>query len=333
NGDVYIADSVNQVIRKVDYITGDISTVAGGGPGTNGDGLAATAAYVNTPQAVVVNASGDIFIAATDENRIRKVTNATGVISTIGGDGTAGYSGDGGAATVAQLNQPSGIALDSGGNVIFSDTMNSRIRKITPGGIISTIAGTGTAGYSGDGGLATLAEITNPQGIFIDSADNIYFVDWSNHVIRKFTDGGNISTIAGLGSSGYTGDEDNAMQAEFDNPRGVWIEENGDGYILSDAMGFNTAFGFTESGVKQQQIATQVTLAADGTVADITAYIQSPAKGKDVRYAIYTDVAGEPDTLVAETAKVKHFDGPAWFTLDLPNTAITSGTYWLALAF
>ena len=159
NGDVYFADRDNNVIRKVDAATGDISTVAGGGSLQTGDGTLATVAWTNTPHDVAVDGAGNIYIADTFNHRIRKVDIGTGLISTIGGTGVQGYGGDGGAATAALLDTPRGIAVDSGGNVIFSDTNNHRIRKITPGGTISTVAGTGAQGYNGDDQPATAAKI------------------------------------------------------------------------------------------------------------------------------------------------------------------------------
>ncbi len=329
NGDVYFADRDNNVIRKVDAATGDISTVAGGGSLQTGDGTLATAAWTNTPYDVAVDGAGNIYIADTFNHRIRKVDIGTGLISTIAGTGVQGYGGDGGAATSALLDTPSGIAVDSAGNVIFSDTVNHRIRKITPGGAISTIAGTGAGGFSGDGGPATAAKIKSPHGISIDDADNIYIADTDSSAIRKFTDGGTITTVAGTGQSGYTGDGGLATSAKINKPKGLWVVDNGGS---TGTVGFDTIFGSTQSAVHQKQIATQVTVVQDGIVDSITAY-QGGGNNKKVRYAIYTDSAGEPDTLIAETITVTRSSAAAWLSLDLPPTSLTAGTYWLALAF
>src|ERR1700678_3079135 len=164
-----IADEYNNRIRKVTGATGIISTVAGGGTGCTGqtdsvgDGCPATSAELNYPEGVAVDSAGNIYIADQQNSRIRKVTASTGIISTVAGNGTAGYSGDGGLATSAELGQSTGVAVDSAGNIYIADYLNSRIRKVTAStGIISTVAGNGTVGYSGDGGLATSAELDGP---------------------------------------------------------------------------------------------------------------------------------------------------------------------------
>ena len=331
NGDVYFADRINGVVRKVDAVTGDISTVAGGGSLQTGDGNLATAAWTNTPHDVAVDAAGIIYIADTFNHRIRKVDIGTGLISTIGGTGVQGYGGDGGAATAALLDTPRGIAVDSGGNVIFSDTVNHRIRKITPGGAISTIAGTGSSGSSGDGGPATAAKIKSPHGLAIDDSDNIYIADTGNSRIRKFTDGGTMTTVAGDGNPANFGDGGLATDASINKPKGLWVVDNGSS---TGPVGFDTIFGSTQSGVHDKQIATQVTVPQDGFVDSITAYVYGPGgPPKKVRYAIYTDSAGEPDTLVEQTNSVQRSGAAAWLTIDLPLTSLTAGTYWLALAF
>lgn len=307
----------------IDFATGDISTVAGGGSLAIGDGMAATSAWLNTPQTMAVDAAGNIYIADTKNHRIRKIDIGTGFISTIAGTGVQGYSGDGGAATSAQLDQPKGIGVDTAGNVIFSDSNNHRIRMITPGGIISTVAGTGGGGFSGDGGAATAAQVNKPHGLAIDSADNIYIADETNHRIRKFTVGGNISTVAGDGAGAYAGDGGLAVNASLKKPDGVAVNETG-------RLGFATVFGSSQGTSKDKQIGTQVTQSADGMLTEITAYIKGT--GNDVRYAVYSDLAGEPDTLIVETAVATAPNTTDWFTITVPATPLTAGTYWLALS-
>jgi DNA-binding beta-propeller fold protein YncE len=162
--------------------------VAGfGGAGFGGDGGLGISGQLNYPYGVAVDSSGNVYIADTSNSRIRKITASTGIISTIAGTGAAGFSGDGNAATSAQLYNPYGVAVDSSGNVYIADTNTHRIRKITASsGNISTIAGTGISGNSGDGGLATAAQLYNPYGVAVDSAgSNVYIADTNNHRVRK----------------------------------------------------------------------------------------------------------------------------------------------------
>src|SRR5439155_1308492 len=140
---------------------------------------------------------------------------------TYAGSGTRGFSGDGGPATAAQLTAPVGVALDPAGNLYIADRDNQRIRKVTPGGTISTYAGTGTWGFSGDGGPATAAQLNTPAGVALDSAGNLYIADQANHRIRKVTPGGTISTYAGSGTRGFSGDGGPATAAQLNTPAGV----------------------------------------------------------------------------------------------------------------
>jgi sugar lactone lactonase YvrE len=187
-GNLFIADLGNQCIRKVTS-DGVISTVAGNkaqGQGYSGDDGPATSAQLNFPVGVALDATGNLFIADSGNNRIRKVTPG-GIISTVAGNGNAGYSGDGGPPTSALLSGSKGVALDVTGNLFIADSGNNRIRKVTPGGIISTVAGNGNAGYSGDGGPANSAQLSGPTGIVVDSAGNLFIADFSNQCIRKVT--------------------------------------------------------------------------------------------------------------------------------------------------
>ena len=229
-GNIYIADGINNRIRKVDT-AGIITTVAGnGGFGYSGDGGAATNAQLNTAARVSVDNSGVIYIADRNNRRLRKVDGA-GTISTIVGNGTAGYSGDGGAATSAQLSTPYGVAVDAAGNVYLADRSNHIVRKVDSSGAISTVAGSGGFGYSGDGGAATNAEMRYPHGVAVDGAGNIYIADVTNHSIRKVDSAGNISTVAGTGTDGYSGDGGAATSAELASPTGVSVDGSGNLYI------------------------------------------------------------------------------------------------------
>jgi len=212
---------------------GDINSVAGYTAGYYGDGGLATVAQLNIPFKVAVDSSGNVYIADYYNNRIRMVTASTGIISTIAGNGTAGYSGDGGAATSAQINTPWAVAVDSSGNIYFADNVNERIREVTAStGIISTVAGDGTGGYSGDGGLATSAELYFPAGVTVDSIGNLYIADGSNCRVRKVTvSTGIISTVAGNGTYPYSGSGGLATSAGIFVPSGVALDSSNNLYI------------------------------------------------------------------------------------------------------
>ena len=187
NGNLHIADRNNHRIRKVDAVTGNISTVAGTGMlGFGGDGGPATAARLLWPHGVAVDGAGNLYIAGRFNQRIRKVNAATGNISTVAGTGTPGFSGDGGGAAAATLNYPSGVAVDRSGNLLIADASNHRIRRVAAAtGSISTVAGTGTPDFGGDGGAAVAAMLNTPGGVAVDGAGSLYIADTYNHRIRR----------------------------------------------------------------------------------------------------------------------------------------------------
>ncbi|HTM00143.1 MAG TPA: hypothetical protein VL503_03325 [Candidatus Omnitrophota bacterium] len=232
NGDVYLCDSDNHVIRRVAAVSGIITTVAGtGSPGYTGDGGLATAAKLKFPEDVTVAANGDLYIADTGNHVIRRVAAASGVIVTVAGNGSPGFSGDGGAATSARLASPRGIQAAANGDLYIGDRSNNRIRKVTAAtGTITTIAGTG-AGYSGDGGPATAAKLRAPQGLHLASTGDLYVADAGNHVVRKISAAGIITTFAGTGTSGYTGDGGLAIAARLNAPEAVHLAPSGDAYV------------------------------------------------------------------------------------------------------
>ena len=229
-GNLYIADTRNRRIRKIDS-TGTITTIAGTGEvGFSGDGGPAAAARLTFPYGVAVDSAGNVYIADTGNQRIRKV-DSTGTITTITGTGEVGFSGDGGPAVEAELRNPYGVAVDSAGNVYIADTGNQRIRKVDSTGTITTITGTGEVGFSGDGGPAVEAELRSPRGVAVDSAGNVYIADVSDRRIRKVDSTGTITTIAGTGEVGFSGDGGPAVEAELRSPRGVAVDSAGNVYI------------------------------------------------------------------------------------------------------
>ena len=229
-GNLYIADSFNNCVRKVDT-NGIMTTVAGNNSkGYSGDGGAATSASLDWPYSVALDAFGNLFIADTWNNRIRKVDTG-GIVTTVAGNGTAGYSGDGGAATGAELNWPGAVGLDAVGNLYIADQGNNRIRKVDTNGIITTVAGNGTNGYSGDGGEATNASLNGPSGLGSDAIGNLYIADLGNSRIRQVDPNGIITTVAGNGIAAFSGDGGAGTNASLNNPLGVALDAAGDLYI------------------------------------------------------------------------------------------------------
>jgi hypothetical protein len=227
---VYIADAENHRVRLV-APDGTIRTIAGiGTPGANGDNGQATAAQLRSPLAIAMDGSGGFYIADTGNHRIRRVF-ANGIIVTVAGTGTPGFSGDGGFATAAQLNLPSGLAADAAGNLYISEYGNHRIRKLDGAGLITTVAGTGVAGFNGDNQPATTAQLNTPRGLSLDAAGNLLVADFNNHRIRKLTPGANIATIAGTGASGFSGDGGPATAAQLQSPSGVAVDSQNSVYI------------------------------------------------------------------------------------------------------
>jgi sugar lactone lactonase YvrE len=233
-GNMYIADRYHNRIRKVTAATGVISTLAGNGDANYaGDGLASTdpSVSVNTPWGVALDGAGNLYIADTGNNRIREIVAASGVIETIAGTRGAGSTGDNGPAIDATLNQPQGVSVDAAGDLYIADTYNNRIRKVDLSGTITTVAGNGTAGYSGDGLPASAAALNLPFAVAFDPAGAMYIPDSGNNAVRAVSATGVISTFAGTGLSGYTGDHGPATAATLFSPSGVATDAAGNVYI------------------------------------------------------------------------------------------------------
>lgn len=199
SGNIFFVDSGNNIVRRIDAVSGVITTVAGSPTrqGYSGDGGLATLARLASPRGLAVDAAGNLFIADTGNNVIRKVNAATGTITTVAGTGTPGFSGDGGGATAALLNYPWGVTIGPDGFLYIADLANNVVRKVNGAGIISTVAGTGYRSFSGDGGNATAARLDNPAAVFFNPAGDLYIADSGNDRIRRVSTGGIITTLVG----------------------------------------------------------------------------------------------------------------------------------------
>ncbi len=285
-GNLYFADSGNHRIRKVDT-AGDISTVAGNGRvGFSGDGDKAVAARLNSPRNVAVDGSGNLYIADFNNHRIRKVDTA-GDISTVAGNGTVGFDGDGGAALEAQLNSARGVAPDGSGNLYIADSGNHRIRKVDTAGDISTVAGTGTAGFSGDNNPAVQAQLDSPYDVAVDGSGNLYIADRRNNRIRKIDTDGDISTVAGTGRSQYGGDNDLAVEAPVNFPSGVALDGDGNLYIADT----------NNHRIRKVDASGIITTVAGGSIGD-----GGPATQAQLDFARGLALDGSDNLYIADTS-------------------------------
>ncbi len=247
SGNLYIVAQMSHAVYEVSpsgsvtkvvgtgYSTGSIDGEGGDPRDDLGDGKQALSCSLSYPTDVAIDASGNLYIADKNNQRVRKVDHTTGIVSTVAGTGVAGGSGDGGPATSAQLNQPSGLAIDNQGNLYIAEQGGNRVRKVSTSGIISTVAGTGTYGYSGDGYAATVAKLAIPYAVAVDGSGNLYIADTGNNRIRKVDTAGIITTIAGNGSSGYSGDGGPSTAAALNKPMGVAVDASGN-VVISDTF-------------------------------------------------------------------------------------------------
>jgi sugar lactone lactonase YvrE len=236
-GNLYLSGSNNDRIRRVDAVTGVITTVAGdGNPGYSGDGGPATQAMINTPAGIMIDGAGDIYFADTGNHAIRRIEATTQIITTVAGTPTVqGYHGDGGSATTATLSLPEGIVFDTAGDLYIADTGNDAVREVNAvTGIITTVAGTGIAGYMGDGGAATAARLNSPWSLAIAADGSLYIADLTNNVVRRVNNG-IITTVVGNGTMGFGGDGAAPAAAELNAPASIVFDPAGDLYIADSA--------------------------------------------------------------------------------------------------
>lgn len=238
SGEMYVADTWNHRVRKIDLKTGLITNVAGTDEkGFSGDGGSATAAQTGDIYCVALGPDGkQLYLADLGNKRIRKVDLATGVITTVAGNGKAGVPPDGADAATSPLVDPRAVAVDSQNNVYILERQGNALRVVDPAGKIRTVVGTGAKGYSGDGGDAKLAMMNGPKHLCVDRDDNVLIADAENHVIRKYLPkSGKIVRVAGTGKKGTAGVGGSPLDMQLNRPHGVAVHKSGTIYIVDSS--------------------------------------------------------------------------------------------------
>jgi hypothetical protein len=251
--------------------TNNVFTVAGTTPGFSGDAGPATAAQLNVPYGVAATADGGFLTAELFSHRVRRVS-AAGIITTVAGT-TMGFSGDGGLATLAQLNQPTGVAATPDGGLLIADKDNNRVRRVSPAGIITTVAGSAISGFSGDGGLATAAGLTGPQAVTPTADGGFLIADTGVNRVRRVSPAGIITTVAGSLTGGFSGDGGPATAAQLMTPSGVAVTADG-GFLIADSLNHRVR-GVSPGGIITTVAGTTSGFSGDGGPAT-TAKLAEP---------------------------------------------------------
>ena len=261
NGNVYVGDTYDNCIRTI--ASDSVSTLAGSGTGAFADGTGASASFMY-PAGLATDANGTIYVGDTGNNRIRKIT-PTGVVTTLAGSGSAAYA-DGSGASASFFN-PTGVAVDVDGYVYVADTINNRIRKITPTGVVTTLAGSGSATYADGSGAS--ASFFNPTGVGVDVDGNVYVADKNNHRIRKITPSGDVTTLAGSGTAAYT--DGASVAASFNGPTSVAVDMIGNVYVAD--TGNNCIRMVTQTGIVTTLAGSTAAAYVDGTGVAASFYL------------------------------------------------------------
>jgi sugar lactone lactonase YvrE len=298
---LYIADTGNHRIRRVDATTGIITTVAGSGVAAfAGDGGPGALAQLSFPQAVALDAAGNLYLIDGGNHRVRRMDGQTGAIATVAGTGDPGFSGDGGPATLARLNTPQALALDRAGGLYLADGGNDRVRRVElASGLIRTVGGTGRPGFSGDGGPAMQAQLANPQALAVDTRGNVFVADTFNDRVRRIEAGSNaISTVGGSGAAGLVGDGGPAIEAQLASPNSVALDASGNRFI-ADKFNFRVRRIDARTGT----ITTVAGTGEPGSVGD-----GGPATQAQLSFpaGLALDAAG--NLFIADSLFIRHVD-------------------------
>ena len=341
-GNIYICDGYNGLIRKINVSDGIITTIGGvdsfARGGIDSDGIQATNAILSLPNFIVLDSAGNIYFTDSGNERVRKITVSTGIITTIAGTKNWGYSGDGGPATDAEFNAPVGICIDKHNNIFVSDYSNDVIRKIDTNGIITTVVGKmGGFSYSGDGGPATNALLAGPIDVFTDTADNLYFTDLYNEVVRRVdAKTGIITTIIGNGTTGYSGDGGLAINAQMNQPSGGMIDQNNNIYIAEFGNGVvrridgitgiittvagNGTWGYTGDGGP----ATAAELSSADIAFDNSGCMIIADYGTNTIRKVYNTATGVSNLPLRQNRNVQIYPNPAKESITIENA---TGSY------